>query len=1202
MMKKLLYLLPALLFLNLAVPVQGRIPGTKPTPEKVNAMKRNTSLSFIENKGQLTNMAGKPRPDILFTANSGNTQLFLNSTGIHYQFTKTIYPKGYNPMAKMEDTDQQAALAKQVTTQTHRFSLELAGASSGTVIRKENKSRTVYNYYLAGSLSGVTGVASYEKIVYENIYPHIDWVVYSQGKNLKYDFVIHPGGDPARIKLNIKDAESVSITEDGELLMTTSLGEIREKAPLSYADGREVPSHFKLNSDGTIGFDVKPAPGSTLVIDPVVMWATYYGGADYDAARDCDVDAAGNVYIAGYAASPTGIASGGFQNTIGGNLDAYLAKFDASGYLIWATYYGSTGDELGRGCATDGNGDVYLAGTTTSSGLAYNGFQNTYGGGSADAFLVKFNAAGARLWATYYGGSSTEGGSWGAQKVCTDNDNNVYLAGQTESAGLSFNGFQNTLAYQGVNLTATAFLVKFSPAGNRLWATYCSGSQLGLAADNNGYVYITGDMHINSTGGSYHPVVATSNSFQPTAVVGRTAYLVKLNAVTGARVWGTNYGYQGLGNGNWGVNGGPCMVDGSGNVYLTGYSANPNLATTGTYQSTLPTANASCNFIVKFNASCQRLWATYYGGPEGSAPHDGFLDASGNVFLMGMTYATTGMAFNGFQNTFSGGSDGFIAKFNPSGTSLLWGSYFGGPGYDEFTGGAGDASGNIYLSGQTDGTSGIGIPGTYQPTYAGASDGYLLKVGEVNLITDTAIAGPLCSGSALSVPFTLSGIYNSGNIFTAQLSDASGSFASPVNIGTLPGTAAGTINATIPSGTIPGTGYRIRVVSSSPAIIAPNNGSNLTIGTSGSTTTVTETICSNLLPYTWHGITVPAGGTAVATVTIPNLGGCDSILVLDLVITPAPAPFAVMDTTCRNSFPYIWNGITVNAPAGNTATAIYTGLAANGCDSIVTLDLHVLDTTAHTDVKTYCSSELPLNWNGITIPANATTNAAYATYNTTNAAGCDSIVTLNLTVTPSVSPSVAITANPGSTICTGTAVTYTASPVNGGTTPVYQWKKNNINVGSNTATYTDNTLLNGDVITVELTSSMLCAGNGPVSSPAVTMTVNPVLAPSVTITANTGNIICGGQIVTFTAIPVNGGSGPVYQWQKNGINVGTNSAVYIDNVLANGDVVTVIMTGNAPCIPATPVTSTGITMSVNTQSPVVTLAASPVIPFAPAYR
>jgi hypothetical protein len=160
-----------------------------------------------------------------------------------------------------------------------------------------------------------------------------------------------------------------------------------------------------------------------------------------------------------------------------------------------------------------------------------------------------------------------------------------------------------------------------------------------------------------------------------------------------------------------------------------------------------------------------------------------------------------------------------------------------------------------------------------------------------------------------------------------------------------------------------------------------------------------------------------------------------------------------------------------------------------------------------------------------------------------------------MTVTATVTPSVTISANPGNTICTGTNVTFTASPTNGGT-PSYQWKLNGNNVGTNSNTYSNNALANGDVVSVVMTSSLACASPATATSTGITMTITATVTPSVTISANPGNTICIGTNVTFTATPTNGGT-PSYQWKLNSNNVGTNSNTYSNSALANGDVVSV---------------------------------------------
>jgi YVTN family beta-propeller protein len=185
------------------------------------------------------------------------------------------------------------------------------------------------------------------------------------------------------------------------------------------------------------------------------------------------------------------------------------------------------------------------------------------------------------------------------------------------------------------------------------------------------------------------------------------------------------------------------------------------------------------------------------------------------------------------------------------------------------------------------------------------------------------------------------------------------------------------------------------------------------------------------------------------------------------------------------------------------------------------------------------------------------------------------------TLTVNAIPSVSIAITTGSTtICTGTSVTFTATPTNGGT-PTYVWRKNGNPISGQTgATYTTIDLANSDVITCVMTSSLATISPKTATSAGISMVVNPMLTPSVSIASNQAGAICAGSSATFTATPLNGGS-PTYQWRKNGGTIsGETAANFTSSTLANGDVITVVMTSNAACISTPTATSSGVTMSV----------------------
>ncbi len=198
-----------------------------------------------------------------------------------------------------------------------------------------------------------------------------------------------------------------------------------------------------------------------------------------------------------------------------------------------------------------------------------------------------------------------------------------------------------------------------------------------------------------------------------------------------------------------------------------------------------------------------------------------------------------------------------------------------------------------------------------------------------------------------------------------------------------------------------------------------------------------------------------------------------------------------------------------------------------------------------------------------------------------------------ITISPSLAPSVSVVASQ-TNICAGTNVIFTATAINGGTTPAYQWKKNGVNVGTNSPVYTDSTLSVGTQISCVLTSSIVspCLFFPTAISNTVVMSSTPLVAPAVFVSTPT-TFICSGRSVTFTANPVNGGTAPSYQWRKNGINVGTNSNIYVDSTLINSDLISCVLTSNANCLSTTTATSANIFMTVTTSViPSVTIAAS----------
>ena len=222
-----------------------------------------------------------------------------------------------------------------------------------------------------------------------------------------------------------------------------------------------------------------------------------------------------------------------------------------------------------------------------------------------------------------------------------------------------------------------------------------------------------------------------------------------------------------------------------------------------------------------------------------------------------------------------------------------------------------------------------------------------------------------------------------------------------------------------------------------------------------------------------------------------------------------------------------------------------------------------------------------------------TTVGTYMAIATNSSTGCSVNMTGTATVSvnPTVVPAVSISTGTNDTVCSGTRITFTATPVNGGATPAYVWAINGVPVTSDSAyTYLPN---NGDVVSVTLTSSALCPAPATANS-TVAMTVLPQLMPSVTTTADPGTVVCQGTPVTFTATVANGGSAPAYVWKLNGGTVtGATNATYTVTP-ANTDDVFCVVTSSYQCPVVATVASTHTTMEVDVAvSPIVTLTVNP---------
>jgi hypothetical protein len=354
-----------------------------------------------------------------------------------------------------------------------------------------------------------------------------------------------------------------------------------------------------------------PNIGDAMIVkfdaNGVRLWGTYYGDNDDDWAMAITLDPSGaNIYVSGGTLNGTMQAMGSpgshqqAHATGTANVDAFLAKFTSGGSRVWSTYYGDTGTDNGLGCASDGLGNVYLTGITTSSVSSLmatpGSHQPVFGGngppfGNGDAFLAKFDPTGVRLWGTYYGGTADDYS--GACSV--DGNGDVYIAGNTASAGGTVIATLSSPqpAFGG---NYDAFLAKFSGNGTRLWGTYCGVSTVEdwshCAVDAVNNVYLCGQAASSSS-----VPIATPCSYQSAGGGQIDAFLVKY-ASSGQKLWSTYYGGPGIEEGV-GV-----FSNGS-SLYLTGasFGSGTVISTPGSHQPNYIGGSHDC-FMVKFDP-CQ---------------------------------------------------------------------------------------------------------------------------------------------------------------------------------------------------------------------------------------------------------------------------------------------------------------------------------------------------------------------------------------------------------------------------------------------------------------------------------------------------------------------------------------------------------------------------------------------------------------------
>jgi len=665
---------------------------------------------FIQNAGQLCNQLNEVSENVCFTRQiSAQAQLQLRRTGYSYELFTEL-----NPGGKKEQDKNQLFKSEKKNFQVDRADFDF--------LNVDKACRIIPNYPLSQINFHINyenkSTVEYGQVVYTNLYPGIDLqFLIPKEKNtfFKYNIIVHPGADASRIKFKMNGAKAGLL--NNELKINVGQQVISETIPLSFYRENHQPANLFFNLSGdTVSFKGVYDKTKTLIIDPVsnLVWSTYHGGSGVDVSMDLGIDGQNNLYTTGYTASTSNIATtGAFQSTVAGSLDVFLTKSSAGGQKIWSTYFGGAGVDIAYAIHVKDNGTSYIAGATSSTAgvTSSAAHQTVYGGGINDILVAAFSPGGQLLWSSYYGGADHDI----AEAITCDLSGNILFSGHTEStANIATQG-----AYQtSYNFNYDVCLVKFTPAGQRIWGSYYGDSGIdetyAICTDSQRKIYITG----GTTSISDMTTVGSHQQFPGGA---NDVFLARFDSTGSGLDWSTYLG--GAGN-----DAGTGIDIANGIIYLGGNtSSSTNIASPGAQQSAPLSFDES--FLAAFTTGGQRLWSTYFGGEDTDYIFDLRVDPLSQILICGASNSTMNISTPGAWQaslTTSGIYDAFFARYSSAG-SLQFSSYFGGEGNDQARGIAIDKAGKIYLAGETTSTVGIASGNAVQVNNNGSGDAFLAK-------------------------------------------------------------------------------------------------------------------------------------------------------------------------------------------------------------------------------------------------------------------------------------------------------------------------------------------------------------------------------------------------------------------------------------------------------------------------------------------
>lgn len=668
---------------------------------------------FIENKGQWPSQVN-------FKADLKSGYLYLEKDGLLFDLydpqTVNKYIEGHYNKELRRDLNE---------LKWHAYKVSFEGCNEVTEIKTEGKSQSYYNYFLGSDQSKWANNAfSYNEVTYTDVYDGIDFKMYSQLFNLKYDFIVAPNANPNLIKVKYEGQNKLEIVK-GKLHVYTDVNHIIEAAPVVYQiiDGkRKLIKAAYVQNDNVISYNIqeKYDVNLPLIIDPTVIFSTYSGSFSNNFGYSATFDSKGFLYSGSSAFGTQYPTTVGAYNTSfsGGIVDIAISKFDTTGtFLIYSTYIGGSSDELPHSLIVNSLDELFVFGSSSSSNYptTTGAYDNTYNGGTpvnmqnglgvnyvngSDIVVSRISADGASLLAsTYIGGSSNDGLNHTSAtptqnilrynyadevrgEVDIDKNNNVYIATCTRSTDfpVTAGAFQTT--YGGGNLDGVVIKLD-NNLQNIIWSSYIGGEDhdavYALAIDDSSDIYVTG-----GTSSTLMPV--TTGALQTAYQGGRSDGFVSHLKKDGSAIINSTYIGSTTYDQSYFVE-----IDRPGSVYLLGQTE----VTDSTFVKNVTFSNfGSGQFVTKLSPELDTmLYSTVFGSGNGIniSPTAFLVDLCSKMYLAGWGGAvnnlttldnnagyTNGMPIttDAFQST-TDGSDFYVMVLEDDASSVVYGSYFG---------------------------------------------------------------------------------------------------------------------------------------------------------------------------------------------------------------------------------------------------------------------------------------------------------------------------------------------------------------------------------------------------------------------------------------------------------------------------------------------------------------------------------------------